>query len=122
MGIYCVHLRGTPVALIRKVFLMLYHIWLQHLRSRSLANFICVLSPWLCYLIRTGNTHISPPETFPPPKNLCAEGCKGSGRESLRYNLGGAKGKEREEGERGRKGEGGGPGCELTPRTWFKKA
>ena len=104
MDIYCVHLRGTPVALIRKVFLMLYHIWLQHLRSRSLANFICVLSPWLCYLIRTGNTHISPPETFPPPKNLCAEGCKGSGRESLSYNLGGAKGKEREEGERGEEG------------------
>lgn len=38
-------------------------------------------------------------ETLPPPKYLCAQGCKGSGRESLRYNLGGAKVKEREEGE-----------------------
>ena len=40
----------------------------------------------------------------------------------MRYNLGGAKGKEREEGEWGRKAEGWGPGCDLTPLTWFKKA
>ena len=46
-------------------------------------------------------------EIFPPPKNLCAEGYKGSGRESLRYNRGGAKGEEREEGrEGGREKEG----------------
>ena len=61
-------------------------------------------------------------ETLPPPKYRCAQGYKGSGRESLRYNLGGAKGKEREEGEWGRKAEGWGPGCDLTPLTWFKKA
>ena len=61
-------------------------------------------------------------ETLPPLKNLCAERCKGSGRESLRYNLDGAKGKEREEGECGRKGEGGGPGCGLTHLTGFKNS
>jgi hypothetical protein len=38
-------------------------------------------------------------ETLPPSMYLCAQGCKGSGKESLRYNLGGAKGKEREDGE-----------------------
>ena len=45
-------------------------------------------------------------ETLPPPTNLCAQGCKGSGRESLRYNLGAAK-EDREEGESGGKGAGG---------------
>ena len=120
MGIYCVNLRGTHVDLIRKVFLMLYlvkaleitFISELHLGSNSVA--LLPYKDWkYTYFF---------PETFPPPKNLCAEGCKGSGRESLRYNLGGAKGKVREEGARGRKGEGCGPGCELTALTWFKKA
>ena len=61
-------------------------------------------------------------ESLPLPKYRCAQGYKGSGRESLRYNLRGAKGEEREEGEWGWKAEGWGQGCDLTPLTWFKKA
>ena len=37
-------------------------------------------------------------EALPIPKNLYAEGCKGSGREIFPYNLGGEEGRESEGG------------------------
>ena len=57
MDIYCVNLRGTHVGLIRKVILMLYLV--TALEITFISNFIFVLIQCLCYLIRTGNTHIS---------------------------------------------------------------
>ena len=54
-----------------------------------------------------GNTHISSLKPSLKPTNLCAQGCKGSGRESFRYNLGAAK-EDREERGLGGKREGGG--------------
>lgn len=47
-------------------------------------------------------------EALPISKNLYAEGCKGSGRASFRYNLGGEEGRESEGGggrEEGRERE-----------------
>ena len=52
-----------------------------------------------------GNTHISSLKPSLKPTNLCAQGCKGSGRESLRYNLGAAKEDREERGLGGREKE-----------------
>ena len=118
MDIYFINVRWTHVDLLRMVFLMLY-LFIE-LEITFIIELHFFLIQWLLPYKKWKYTYFFS-KTLSPPKNLCAEGCKGSGRESLRYNLRVAKGKEREEGEWGTKGEGGGPGCDLAPRHGFRK-
>ena len=105
MDIYSVNLRGEHVDLIIMVFLMLYLITAFEITFISEHHFCSNSVTLLPYNEWKYIYFFS--ETLPPPTHLCAQGCKGSGRKSLQYNLGAAK-EDREERGLGGKREGGG--------------
>ena len=103
MDIYSVNLRGTHVDLIIMVFFMLYLITAFDIMFNSEHRFCSNSVTLLPYNEWKYIYFFS--ETLPPPTHLCAQGCKGSGRKSLRYNLSAAKEDREEKGLGGREKE-----------------